>query len=451
MSTTREYFGTDGIRGVAGQHPLTAGFAVNLGIALAEQLKEAGSKSHFLIGMDTRRSGQMLAQAVTAGITARGGDVTMLGVVPTPAVAFLTRELGATAGIVISASHNPYQDNGIKVFNSEGGKLSDELEGRIEAFISDAAALPDVTHADVGLARDHTHDDERYFKFLLSQAPYLDGMKVGLDCANGAAFEIAPRVFKQIGARLDLMCAEPDGTNINLNCGSTHPELLQARMKQHDLDVGVTFDGDADRTQLIDRQGRLVTGDHMLGILAVTHEVKEVVATVMSNLGLERFLADNGINLIRTSVGDRYVAEELRKRQLFLGGEQSGHMLMLDKSPTGDGILTALQVLAAVRTSGITLEEWMNRIPVYPQLLKNVVVPVGSKQLVAEHEDLLKAVADVEARLGKDGRVNVRPSGTEALVRVMVEGPDTETVNALAEELSDAVEAAGKAVAAELA
>lgn len=451
MSAKREFFGTDGIRGVAGHYPLTAGFTVNLGVALAELLGKASSGARFLIGMDTRRSGPMLAKAITAGLTSRGADVTLLGVVPTPAVAYLTRELGVTAGIMISASHNPYQDNGIKIFNANGEKLSDEMEAEIEQFILDGTDLTDVTHTDIGIAADDTADTELYFRFLLDNAPFLDGLKVGLDCANGAASELAPRVFKQIGARLDVLSAQPDGVNINDGSGSTHPQLLQQRMKDYDLDVGVTFDGDADRTQLIDRQGRLVTGDHMLGILALARGETEVVATVMTNLGLERFLTDNGVTLHRTVVGDRYVSEELRRRGLKLGGEQSGHLLMLDRAPTGDGILSALQVLSAVRASNMSLEDWMDRIPVYPQLLTNITVPAGSKHAIAEHPDLLAAVADVEQRLGTEGRVNVRPSGTEALVRIMIEGPDTETVQELSDELAASVAASGRVLGAELA
>lgn len=451
MSPKREFFGTDGIRGVAGQHPLTAGFTVKLGVALAELLGGSAVRGRFLLGMDTRRSGQMLAQAITAGLTARGADVTVLGVIPTPAVAYLTRELGATAGIMISASHNPFQDNGIKIFNSNGEKLSDELEAEIEQFIAGEPELREVTHENIGVVENDSGETEKYFRFLLDNAPFLDGLKVGLDCANGAASELAPRVFKQIGARLEVLSGEPDGININDGCGSTHPELLRQRVMDYALDVGVTFDGDADRTQLIDRKGRLVTGDHMLAILALSRGEQEVVATVMSNLGTEKFLNDNGVTLHRTAVGDRYVSEELRKRGISLGGEQSGHLLMLDRAPTGDGILSALQVLAAVRASDISLEEWMDRIPVYPQLLTNVQVAADSKHAIARHPDLQAAVDSVAERLGRDGRVNVRPSGTEALVRVMIEGPDNETVEALSVELVKAVEAAGQSLGVETA
>src|SRR5690625_2869094 len=246
MSAKREFFGTDGIRGIAGHQPLTAGFTVNLGIALAELLGRPPERTRFLIGMDTRRSGQMLAQAITAGLTSRGADVTLLGVIPTAAVAYLTKELGVTAGIMISASHNPFQDNGIKVFSAGGEKLSDEVEAEIESFIRELPELSDVTHSNIGIATADSEGSERYFRFLLDNAPFLDGLKVGMDCANGAASQLAPRVFKQIGARLDVICAEPDGLNINDGCGSTHPELLQARIRDHDLDVGISFDGDAD-------------------------------------------------------------------------------------------------------------------------------------------------------------------------------------------------------------
>lgn len=439
MNSDRKYFGTDGIRGVAGRPPLTAAFSLRLGAALGELLRPADAQGRFLVGTDTRVSGTMLAQAVMAGLASRGADVLFLGVVPTPAVAYLTRRLGAAAGIVISASHNPYEDNGIKIFGPGGLKLDDSVEAAIEELLGGEGELPEVTHDRVGRVADHTDDGDAYYRFLLEHAPFLDGLKVGMDCANGAASEIAPRVFRQIGARLDLMAAEPDGVNINSGCGSTSPDAIRERVRVHGLDAGVAFDGDADRALLVDSQGRLVTGDHMLGILAVTRGEKEVVATVMTNLGLEQFLDGHGITLHRTAVGDRYVGEELRRRGLTLGGEQSGHMLLLDRAPTGDGILTALQVLAAVRQSGLSLADWVDRIPVFPQRLTNIPVPEGTKHGVAGHEDLLAAVAEVEAKLGKAGRVNVRPSGTEPLVRVMVEAADGEQVDSFSQELADVV------------
>jgi phosphoglucosamine mutase len=424
---------------------MTADFAFRLGIAATEVLRNENEPLLFLIGTDTRRSGQMLAHAMTAGITSRGGNVKWLGTVPTPGVSHLTQQLGADAGIVISASHNPYFDNGIKFFNADGEKLSDALEARIEqAVLAGFPALAPVTREQIGFAERYRLDDGHYFRFLLANAPYLDGLKVGLDCANGAAYHLAPAVFKQIGARLDVSFAEPDGQNINLDCGSTHPAALQERVRTLGLDVGVSFDGDADRTLLVDSRGRLATGDHLLAILAVTRNEKEVVATVMTNLGVEKYLAGHGITMHRAAVGDRYVSEELRARNLQLGGEQSGHLLLLDRAPTGDGILTALQVLSAIRTSGIPLEQWLDEIPSYPQVLRNVTVTEDTKHGLASHPVVLEAVRAAREKLAGDGRINLRPSGTEPLVRIMVEGRDDAEVQATAEEIAVAVKLAAK-------
>ena len=440
--TKRRFFGTDGVRGVAGEHPMTATFAFRLGVAAAETLKREGfERPRFAIGMDTRRSGPMLAHALVAGLNARGADAVWLGVVPTPGVSHLTRALGADAGVVVSASHNPYFDNGIKFFNGKGEKLSDETEEAIEALLDeDLDALPPVTRQAVGSSRRYRRDDADYQRFLLSHAPYLDGMKVGLDCANGAASDIAPRVFTQIGARLDIINAAPDGENINVECGSTHPARLQERVTSHGLEVGIAFDGDADRAILIDRRGRLVTGDHVLAICALVRGEKEVVATTMSNLGVERYLQGNGVVMHRERVGDRYVFEGLSNRGLKLGGEQSGHLLFLDLSPTGDGILTALQLLSAVRKSRRTLESWMDEIPVFPQTIRNVTVPAELKDRVSENPAVRKAVAVAEERFAGSGRVNVRASGTEPLVRVMVEGPTLEEVSDVAEQIAAEIE-----------
>ncbi|MEX2542323.1 MAG: phosphoglucosamine mutase [Trueperaceae bacterium] len=442
--TTRRYFGTDGIRGVAGEHPMTATFAYRLGVAAAETLKRAGvAKPRLTIGMDTRRSGPMLAHALVAGLTARGADALWLGVMPTPGVSHLTHALAADAGAVVSASHNPYRDNGIKFFNRDGEKLSDELEAGIEAVLAeDIDALVPVTGEEIGRSSRYRRDDGDYGRFLLSHAPYLDGMKVGLDCANGAAYDIAPRVFTQIGARLDVINAAPDGQNINVGCGSTEPGALQERVRSHGLDVGVAFDGDADRAMLVDKRGRLVTGDQVLAICAVVRGEKEVVATTMTNLGVERYLEGRGIVLHREQVGDRYVFEGLKRRSLTVGGEQSGHMLFLDKAPTGDGILTALQMLAAVRKSRRSLESWMDEIPVFPQTIRNVPVPVAQKNTVGTSPSVQRAVRDAEAKLAGNGRINVRPSGTEPLVRIMVEGPTVEEISAVAEIVAGEIEAA---------
>jgi phosphoglucosamine mutase len=441
---TRRYFGTDGIRGVAGEHPMTATFAYRLGVAAAETLKRAGhERPRFAIGMDTRISGPMLAHALVAGLNARGADALWLGVMPTPGVSHLTHALSADAGVVVSASHNPYHDNGIKFFNGNGEKLSDETESAIEAVLEeDLDALRPTVREGIGRSSRYRRDDGDYVRFLLSHAPYLDGLKVGLDCANGAASDIAPRIFTQIGARLDVINAAPDGRNINVECGSTSPGALQERVRSHGLEVGVAFDGDADRVLLIDRRGRIVTGDHVLAICGVVRGEKELVATTMSNLGTERYLEGKGIVLHREQVGDRYVFEGLKRRGLKLGGEQSGHVLFLDKAPTGDGLLTALQLLAAVRKSRRSLESWMDEIPVFPQTIRNVAVPAGLKGRIGDDPAVVRAVQAAETRLAGNGRINVRPSGTEPLVRIMVEGPTAEEISLVAEQVAGQIEAA---------
>ena len=437
----RRYFGTDGIRGVAGKTPLTAVFAQRLGAVIVERFGGNSERPTFTIGMDTRRSGPMLAHAMAAGLSSRGGNVVWLGVMPTPGVAYLTRHLGADAGIVISASHNPYLDNGIKLFGSDGHKLSDTEEQALEVLLElDDADVGEITDDAIGQVWRYRHSDDHYLTHLLANAPYLDGLRVGLDCANGASHAIAPRVFQQIGARLDVLNASPDGSNINVFSGSTHPETIQQRVFDLELDVGITFDGDADRALLVDRKGRLVTGDQILAICAVSRGAQDVVATLMTNLGTERYLRDHGIELHRVQVGDRYVYEELKRRGLYLGGEQSGHMLFLDKATTGDGILTALQVLAAVRKSGKPLEVWMDEIPVYPQQLHNVAVALDNKGAIMDSDELAAAVVAAEGKLGDSGRINVRPSGTEALIRVMVEGEDGTALDRVAHEVIEVVE-----------
>ena len=444
-TSTRRYFGTDGVRGVAGTEPMTATFALRLGVAAAESLKASGvARPKLVVGTDTRRSGPMLMHALAAGLTSRGADVTLAGVIPTPGVSYLTRHLGADAGVVVSASHNPFEDNGIKFFGAAGEKLSDEAEARIEARLDEihdenGVGLESVTGAAIGTSHRHKRQGNEYAEFLLRNAPYLDGLRVGLDCANGSSYLTAPEVFKKLGARLDVINARPDGDNINVESGSTHPQALQARVVAAGLDVGVTFDGDADRALLVDRRGRLVTGDHMLAICAVVRGEKRVVATLMSNGGTEHYLREQGVALLRTQVGDRYVFEALRREGLTLGGEQSGHLLFLDKAPTGDGLLSALQTLAAVRKSGRSLEAWVDSIPVYPQTLLNVRVTPQTKAQLAEHEEVQAALREAETRLG-EGRINLRPSGTEALVRVMVEGPDRERVETIAKEVAAVIE-----------
>jgi len=439
---SRKYFGTDGIRGFAGRQPISAEFAFNLGVAATETLKATGiARPLIVIGRDTRHSGIMLSASISAGIMSRGGDVTLLGVMPTPAVSFLTRDLKADAGIVISASHNPFEDNGIKFFNHEGEKLSDAVEAGIEERLEQSSVkLDEVVGEDIGRTKRYSHENDDYYKYLLSLAPGLDDMSIGLDCANGAAYEIAPRLFRELGARLDVIDAHPDGININEECGSTHPDSLIRRVNALGLELGVSFDGDADRALLIDKKGRLVTGDHILAINAIVNNEKAIVATIMSNLGVENYLKTKGIEMIRTQVGDRYVHEELVNRGLNLGGEQSGHILFLNLSPTGDGILTALQTLKAINKSGKSLEQWMDEIPMYPQTLLSIRVPGELKATIQNHPSVKSIVKKAESVLAGDGRVNLRPSGTEPVIRVMVEGQNQNIIEQLAQEIAAVVE-----------
>ena len=441
---SRRYFGTDGIRGLAGHAPMTAEFAFLVGVAAAEALKGAGRQAPtVLIGRDTRRSGPMLEAALVAGLTSRGANTVELGVVPTPGVSHLCRSLGAAAGVVISASHNPFGDNGIKFFSADGEKLSDALELEIEGYLERATGLPAVSGADIGTTeRYNSQEGHEYRDFLLASGPDLGGLKIGLDCANGAAFELAPEVFTLLGAEVSVINAEPDGVNINTNCGSTHPEAIQAFVRERNLDLGVTFDGDADRALLVDRRGRLITGDHMLAICALYRQEQAVVSTIMGNLGLEHYLNEHGVGFYRAAVGDRYVHEMLRAKGLSLGGEQSGHVLFLDKAPTGDGVLSALQTLAAVQHSSKSLESWFDEIIMYPQLLLNVRVAPEVKARLAEHAQVMAALEQASARLNGEGRVNVRPSGTEPLVRVMVEGRDPQMIEQVARDIAAVVERA---------
>lgn len=441
---SRRYFGTDGIRGVAGTPPITAEFAFLVGVAAAEALKGAGHDAPtVLLGRDTRRSGQMLAAALTAGLTSRGALVLELGVLPTPGVSHLCRSLSAAAGIVISASHNPFEDNGIKFFSAAGEKLSDALELEIESHIDRVGTLPSVTGAAIGGVERHDRSrGHEYGDFLVASGPDLGGLKIGLDCANGAAYKIAPEVFTLLGADVRATNTAPDGLNINTACGSTHPEAIARFVQAEDLDLGVTFDGDADRALLVDRSGRLISGDHMLAICALYRHEQAVVSTVMGNLGLEHYLAERGVGFYRAAVGDRYVHEMLRTKGLSLGGEQSGHVLFLDKAPTGDGILSALQTLAAVQESGKSLETWFDEIIMYPQTLLNVRVDPLVKANLAGHQPLRAALEAASARLNGEGRVNVRPSGTEPLVRVMVEGRDHDLIAQVARDIAAVVESA---------
>ena len=439
-------FGTDGVRGVANSE-LTPELAFSLGKAGAYVLsKESEKKPTFLIGMDTRISGDMLENALSAGILAVGGDVIKVGVLPTPAIAHLVKHYDADAGIVISASHNPYEYNGIKFFNSEGFKLDDSIEEEIEDIILRQIDVNShITHDQIGKCREA--DDNAlaiYVKFLESTADFtLKGRKIVLDCANGAAYQAARMVYDRLGANTVTIGVNPNGTNINDGCGSTHPELLQEAVIREGAFIGLAYDGDADRLIAVDEKGRIIDGDKLICICAKM--LKEegrlaknlVTGTVMSNIGFHKYLKDMGCETRATDVGDRYVLEDMLKTGGIIGGEQSGHIIFLDKTTTGDGILSSIQLVRAVLKSGKNASELSDEIKIYPQVLVNAKVTNENKKRYTEDEEVVKAFDEVSAKLGDTGRLLVRPSGTEPLVRVMIEGEDTESITEMAEELAD--------------
>ena len=439
-------FGTDGVRGVANSE-LTPELAFSLGKAGAYVLsKESEKKPTFLIGMDTRISGDMLENALSAGILAVGGDVIKVGVLPTPAIAHLVKHYDEDAGIVISASHNPYEYNGIKFFNSEGFKLDDSIEEEIEDIILRQIDVNShITHDQIGKCREA--DDNAldiYVKFLESTADFtLKGRKIVLDCANGAAYQAARMVYDRLGANTVTIGVNPNGTNINDGCGSTHPELLQEAVIREGAFIGLAYDGDADRLIAVDEKGRIIDGDKLICICAKM--LKEegrlaknlVTGTVMSNIGFHKYLKDMGCETRATDVGDRYVLEDMLKTGGIIGGEQSGHIIFLDKTTTGDGILSSIQLVRAVLKSGKNASELSDEIKIYPQVLVNAKVTNENKKRYTEDEEVVKAFDEVSAKLGDTGRLLVRPSGTEPLVRVMIEGEDTESITEMAEELAD--------------
>ena len=439
----RRYFGTDGIRGRVGDGAITPDFVLKLGWAVGRVLANGG-QNKVLIGKDTRISGYMFESALQAGLSAAGVDVYLLGPMPTPAIAYLTRTFHAQAGIVISASHNPYHDNGIKFFSSQGTKLADDVELQIEAMLEQP--LKTVDSAMLGKA--HRVDDAagRYIEFCkstISSGVDLTNIKLVLDCAHGATYHVAPEVFKELGAEVIVMGAAPDGLNINQNCGSTEPRLLQAAVLEHQADVGVALDGDGDRLIMVDHQGELVDGDEILFIIARAQQRKgighsEVVGTLMSNLGLEHALAKFNMNLHRANVGDRYVIAKMKETGSRVGGESSGHIICLDKTTTGDGTVAALQVLAEMKETSNSLHELRSAVTKYPQRLINV--NVKEKVDLAGNDDIARAVQAIEEKLGDEGRVLLRASGTEPVVRVMVEGRDAAVTNELAKELASSIE-----------
>jgi phosphoglucosamine mutase len=441
---SRKYFGTDGIRGRVGDAPVTPDFMLKLGWATGKVFaSEDDTQPTVVIGKDTRVSGYMLESALQAGLVAAGANVKLLGPLPTPGIALLTRTQKADAGIVISASHNPYFDNGIKFFNGQGSKLSDELELQIEAMID--SPMETVDSEQLGKASRIVDAAGRYVEYCKSTFPdelSLKGMKLVIDCAHGATYHIAPAVFEELGATTVLIGATPDGYNINDGVGSTEPAALQAKVLEEGADIGIAFDGDGDRLQMVNAKGELLTGDDVLYVLAM-HRLANgdsdagIVGTLMTNMGLELALEAGGLRLARAKVGDRYVKELMVAEGWSLGGESSGHIICGDLSTTGDGIIAALQVLAAVRASGKSLEALASGFSPLPQVLVNVRISKGFD--LTAHPTIGEACRRVESELEGRGRLLLRPSGTEPVIRVMVEGDDTVAIDALADEVADAI------------
>ncbi|MEM5495535.1 phosphoglucosamine mutase [Hoeflea sp. AS16] len=448
---SRRYFGTDGIRGQANKAPMTPDLAMRVGIAVGNLFRRGDHRHRVVIGKDTRLSGYMIENALVAGFTAAGLDVFLLGPIPTPAVAMLTRSLRADIGVMISASHNPYQDNGIKLFGPDGFKLSDDLEHRIEELMDEDIHLQLARPDSIGRAKrvDGVHD--RYIEFAKRTLPKditLSGMRVVVDCANGAGYKVAPAALWELGADVIAIGEEPNGTNINLNCGSTHPVALSRKVHEVRADIGIALDGDADRVLIVDETGAVIDGDQLMALIAESWKADGllrgdgIVATVMSNLGLERFLDGIDLTLARTKVGDRYVVEHMRKHGFNVGGEQSGHIVLSDFATTGDGLVAALQVMACVQRMGRPVSEVCRRFEPVPQVLKNVRHSGGNPL----NDALVKAaIADAEATLGSSARLVIRPSGTEPLIRVMAEGDNRENIETVVDQLINVISGARNA------
>ncbi|MDP8913348.1 MAG: phosphoglucosamine mutase [Pseudomonadota bacterium] len=443
---SRKFFGTDGIRGRTNEAPMTAEMAQRVGQAAGAHFVRGDHRHRVVIGKDTRLSGYMMESALISGFTSVGMDVVMVGPVPTPAVAMLTRSMRADLGVMISASHNPYFDNGIKLFGPDGYKLSDETETQIEAMLQDEPRL--APSAEIGRARKIEDARGRYIHFAKSTFPEslrLDGLKIVVDCANGAAYQVAPSALWELGADVVAIGVSPNGFNINDGCGSTSPALLQARVVEEGAHIGIALDGDADRVIIVDEQGRIIDGDQLMALIGISWANRGIlkgdgiVATIMSNLGLERFLASRDLRLIRTKVGDRYVLETMREQGYNIGGEQSGHLILSDHSTTGDGLVAALQVLASLVESGKSASELLHLFDPLPQLLKNVRFAGGQP---LETNPVKEAIADAEARLSGTGRLVIRKSGTEPLIRVMAEGEDEQLVAEVVDQICEAVKAA---------
>jgi phosphoglucosamine mutase len=446
----RKLFGTDGVRGTANIEPMTAETSMRLGMAAGSFFTRGTHRHTVVIGKDTRLSGYMLEPALTAGFTSVGMDVVLLGPLPTPAVAMLTRSMRADLGVMISASHNSYEDNGIKLFGPDGFKLSDDTESQIEALMENGVASHRVAPAALGRARRLDDALGRYLEYTKSTFPRglrLDGLKIVVDCANGAAYKVAPTVLWELGAEVVTVGVNPDGFNINRGCGSLSTDAMKSQVVAHGAHLGVALDGDADRVVLCDEFGQTVDGDQVMALIAKTwHDNGTlrgdgVVATVMSNLGLERFLAGRGLALHRTNVGDRYVLEHMRRDGFNLGGEQSGHVILSDYSTTGDGLVAALQVLAALVVAQKPASRVLRLFEPLPQLLKNVRLPEGMPRPVMEEDGVKTVVAAAEAELAGTGRLLIRKSGTEPLIRVMAEGEDERQIGRVVDAVVTAIRA----------
>jgi phosphoglucosamine mutase len=449
---SRRYFGTDGIRGLANRAPMTSEIALKAGMAAGHVFSRNGSHRHrVVIGKDTRLSGYMIESALLSGFTAVGIDVFLLGPMPTPAVAMLTRSMRADLGVMISASHNPYEDNGIKFFDPDGYKLSDEMEAEIEALIEAPSDQLMATPDKIGRATRIESAQERYIEFAkrtLAKNLRLDGLRIVVDCANGAAYKVAPEALWELGAEVIRIGVEPNGRNINLKCGSTSPEALADKVREVRADIGIALDGDADRVVIVDEKARIVDGDQIMAVIAESWHRRGklagggVVATVMSNLGFERYLGGIGLSLARTAVGDRYVVEHMRKHGYNVGGEQSGHIVLSDFTTTGDGLVSALQVLATVVTTGKPVSEVCKRFDPLPQILKNVRYSEGRPLDDARVKSVIEGA---KTKLGTSGRLVIRPSGTEPVIRVMAEGDNETMVATIVDDIVDAVRKAAQA------
>lgn len=443
----RRLFGTDGVRGIANEYPMTAEMAMQIGRAIAVLCKNGNHRHKIIIGKDTRISGYMFETSLSSGICSMGVDIMLVGPLPTPAISFITQSMRADAGIVISASHNPYQDNGIKIFSRDGFKLPDEIEEKIEELVF-AASMDSLRPRPDSIGKAFRIDDAsgRYIQHLKNTFPQemtLDGLKIVVDCANGAAYKVAPIVFEELGANVISTGIEPDGININRDVGALHPEHISELVKKHKADIGIALDGDADRVIICDENGQIVDGDQIMAINSIdmskNGKLKKntVVATVMSNMGLELFLKEKGIKLVRTQVGDRYVVEHMRNNGLNFGGEQSGHIIFMDYLTTGDGILAALQTLSVMKKENKPLSELGKIIKKFPQVLINF--KVKEKKDLSQIPEVSKAIKRAEKILKGRGRVLVRYSGTELKARVMVEGEDKVKIEKIANEISELI------------